>query len=290
MHLQGHTRVFTPHLLAINTVQSFAHPLLMLGICLEKVQNSRIWKHAPKFKPNLFFFFPSVYFPQLFFGVQQCYQHSSCPWEHTYSFVPSFAGCITKFQTAPSLLRWAHISSPPRWCSPSLFYLSLSLTYILQWMSAVVLAHFSKAVRPHGFAGADAEALDRFSIQMDRRLPALPQALYHRCLFPVVWPQGLFCCKTKRTVWISDVYFKSPLPIVHFSLSPSAQCESPLSPHNACHHAGLPLKLCKLLMCFYLNFTKTILSCKLIDYYWFGWSMSLHGRQAWKIETNLIIK
>ncbi len=34
---------------------SFAHPLLILGPCLEKVQNSGIWELAPKFKPNFFF-------------------------------------------------------------------------------------------------------------------------------------------------------------------------------------------------------------------------------------------
>lgn len=66
-------------------------------------------------------------------------------------------------------------------------------------MRATVLSHFSEAVRPCGFAGADGEAVHRSSIQMDRRLPALPQALVHRCLFPILWPQELLCCKTKDT-------------------------------------------------------------------------------------------
>lgn len=62
-------------------------------------------------------------------------------------------------------------------------------------MRATVLSHFREAVRLWGFAGAD-DAVHRSSIQMDRRLPALPQALVHSCLFPIVWPQGLLCCKT----------------------------------------------------------------------------------------------
>lgn len=83
----------------------------------------------------------------------------------------------------------------------------LFLTYILQHRSATVLARFSESMGSRGFTGADHEAVHRSSIQMDRRLPAFPKALLHRCWFHILWSWEFLCCNTKTTLrYISGAY------------------------------------------------------------------------------------
>lgn len=142
---------------------AFACPLIIV-----ELENSR-FKNKEKMSQILFLCSMSIYFP-----FNSFYQ---------YLNIHSTLLCYDQLT----------ISDCPK--RPYLNF--ICLTYILHWMWTALFVHFSEAMGSAGFVGVEDEAVHGSSIQMDRRLPALPEDFVCSCVLPALRPHSFFCCKTR---------------------------------------------------------------------------------------------
>lgn len=172
-------------------------PCLILGIYLEKTQNCEISELTSRFKANLI--------------CMLCvHLYSSGLLFFCLAALPALTISSSSFTGIPSTWLWNRdhlILTSHILILLFLNFYWLFLTYILQHRSATVLARFSESMGSRGFTGADHEAVHRSSIQMDRRLPAFPKALLHRCWFHILWSWEFLCSNTNTTLrYISGAY------------------------------------------------------------------------------------